>query len=83
MGTTEFLHVPVCVLAFNSTYYRCLVHIPVMGFVFIDTLSPFYFLEVNLRIRIEACIYVQYLFFIKSNLKASFIQEKRKAHRRK
>ena len=37
-----------------------------------DTVLPFYFLELNLKIRIEGCIYVQDFIFIKFNLNVCF-----------
>lgn len=43
-----------------------------MVFFLMDVLSLFYFLGLNLRIKIEDCIYVQDLIFIKFNLKTSF-----------
>lgn len=48
------------------------VHIPMIFFFLNDTVLPFYFLELNLKIRIEGCIYVQDLIFIKFNLKVCF-----------
>lgn len=62
----EYLHSP-------STYFPCAYS---CDFFFpLNTLLPFYFLELNLKIRTEDCIYFQDLIFIKFSLKMFLLHE--------